>query len=429
MNLLLALRVASRYFRSRRRAGSPLFSVAGIAAGIMTLTAVLAVMNGFQLSFIEPILEARSYHLQVRGAGPEALALLRARPEVVAVTPFLDIQAIAAGTLPCVLRAVDPDPADAGFARAFAPGFDRPGSDRAGAGSVMLGSQLAARLGARHGDTVSFFAFAAGGRADVSPKELDLVVAGIFKTGYYDLDLNWAFTPLSTLSAADLAGESGGPGAAPALGLKIRRPAREAEVARELRRVLGPGAAVVGWRELNRLFFTALKTEKAMMMLLVGLVFVVVAVNIFHTLRRAVREREEEIAMLRAMGATGASVRAVFVIEGLLVGACGALVGNILGLLASYNVNEIFAAAELLTNRVVLPAAQALARPLFGAAGPAELSIFSPRVFYIDRVPARVLAGEALLGSGLAICCAVVAALAASRRAADVAPQDILRRV
>ncbi len=368
-----AWRVASRYFRSRRRVGSPLFSVAGIAAGIMTLTTVLAVMNGFQLSFIEPILEVRSYHLQVRGAGQAAADQLRRLHEVVAVSPFVDVQAIAGGSLPCTLRLVDPDPGDAGFAGAFAPALDRPGGRPAAAGSVILGSQLAARLGARPGDTVSFFAFAAGGQADVSPRELTLKVSGLFKTGYYDLDLNWAFAPLSTIGL--IAGQAA---VSPVLGVKVSRPAREAEVARQVRALLGPAVAVTGWREVNRLFFTALKTEKAMMMLLIGLVFVVVAVNIFHSLRRAVHEREEEIATLRAVGATGQTVRAVFVIEGLLIGAAGALVGNVLGLLMSYNVNEVFAAVELVLNRVILPVAEAVARPLLGGPPQGELLLFSP---------------------------------------------------
>jgi ABC-type lipoprotein release transport system permease subunit len=117
------------------------------------------------------------------------------------------------------------------------------------------------------------------------------------------------------------------------------------------------------------------------------------------------------------------------VIEGLLIGAAGALIGNILGLLVSYNVNELFRAAELVVNQVALPLAEAVARPLFPALAPAELAIFSPRVFYIDRVPARVLPAEALLGSGLAIACALIAALAASRSVAEVRPQEVLRRV
>jgi lipoprotein-releasing system permease protein len=414
-------RVALRYFASRRRLGSPFFSVAGIAAGIMTLTAVLGVMNGFQRSFIVPILEVRSYHLQVAGGGPEAAAQVRRVPGVTSVSRFVDIQTIAGGSVACVVRALDPDPADAGFVAAFGPGSETPAAG-ADAGTVYLGSQLAARLGARRGDVISFFAFAAAGRSDVAPRELELTVAGIFRTGYYDLDLNWALAPIAT---ADLV--SGQQGVT--LGVKLRRPADELEAARRIERALGPAVKVTGWSEVNRLFFTALKTEKAMMMLLIGLVFVVVAANIFHSLRRAVQEREEEIAMMRAIGATADDVRAVFALEGLLIGVCGALAGNALGLLAAYNVNEIFKGAELLVNGVVLPVVEALARPLFAGRGPAELAIFSPRVFYIDRVPAAVLLPEALFGSGVAIACALVAASAASRRAALVRPQEILRRV
>ena len=112
---------------------------------------------------------------------------------------------------------------------------------------------------------------------------------------------------------------------------------------------LGPDK-IESWRDYNRAFFGALRTEKTVMMLLIGLIFLVVGVNIFHSMRRAVAERTEDIAVLKAMGAGPDELGRVFVIDGLAIGAGGALVGLVVGLLIAVNVNEVFSLVEAVVN-------------------------------------------------------------------------------
>jgi len=150
-----------------------------------------------------------------------------------------------------------------------------------------------------------------------------------------------------------------------------------------------------------------------------------VGFNIFHTLRRAVRERYEEIGVLKALGASGASIRYIFILEGVLLGFFGALAGMVLGLLISMNINGVFAAAELTVN-TVLSAVSALAAPLSGYGGE-RFALFSPAYFYISEVPSRMLLHEAVLIAVFALASSAVAAAVASRRVADVKPAEILR--
>jgi lipoprotein-releasing system permease protein len=382
-------------------------------------------MNGFQLSFIDPILQVKSYHIQVHGSGvAEHAEAIRALPGVRAVVPFLDVQAIAEGDHSALVRAISFRAAslDQGFRESFSPEYALPDeSHLARPGDVVVGSQLASRLGVRVGDRFSIFAFSPSSWIELAPRSIQLRVSGLFKTGFYELDLNWAFVSLAT-AAQVVRGEE----LPVSLGIKLNSRRRDAAVAERIR-ALVPDAAVVTWRETNRVFFNALRTEKALMMLLVGLIFVVVGFNIFHSLRRAVYERREEIGLMRSLGASLATIRNVFILEGFLIGVFGNLLGMALGLVVASNVDAVFRGAELLVNRFLLPLLETLLRPLLGPVVLGGVSLFSPRVFYIDSVPSRVLLPESLLICGFALLCATVAAVIASRRIAALKPVEVMR--
>jgi lipoprotein-releasing system permease protein len=186
------------------------------------------------------------------------------------------------------------------------------------------------------------------------------------------------------------------------------------------------GWSIESWRRYNRSFFDALFMEKLMMMLLVGLIFVVVGFNVYHSLRRTVFEKMEEIALLKAVGVPPFEIQGIFVLEGLLIGLIGGAVGLLLGLLLSVNIDVVFAVVEAGVNGA-LAAGSAVLSPLVPMEGGGGFSIFSPMYFYLTSVPSRVLPREAFLVVFFALLACGGAAWAASRAVSRFRPAEVLR--
>ena len=415
MSLRFTVFAAFRHFRSGRRgsgAAATLFSVAGVTVGVATLTAVLGVMNGFQLGFIESILEVSSYHLQLEAPGggrleEQTLERLRRLAGVRAVVPFSETQLIAEGLYDprgCLLRGLPADVTSLDGAFGERLRMVDGDWDLSGPAQVVLGAELARYLGVGVGDAVTLLAL--GG--ELAPERRTYLVSGLFRSGYYEFDLGWGFARLSNREPVRY-------------GIKIRNRFRDREAVAEVRRLLEGGEyRLESWREFNRAFFGALRMEKLVMMVLIGLIFVVVAFNIYHGLRRAVRERFEEIGVLKALGATDWAVRSVFLTEGLLIGLAGSALGLALGLLASVNINAVFSAAEWLVN-----AAGALAARLAAPMGE-RFSLFSPAYFYLSEIPSRVLLPEACLVVLFALGSCGLAARFATEAVRNVSPMEVL---
>ena len=415
MSLRFTAFAAFRHFRSGRRgsgAAATLFSVAGVTVGVATLTAVLGVMNGFQLGFIESILEVSSYHLQLESPGggrleAQTLERLRRLAGVRAVVPFSETQLIAEGLYDprgCLLRGLPADVTalDGAFGERLR--IVDGDWDLSGPAQVVLGVELARYLGVGVGDAVTLLAL--GG--ELAPERRTYLVSGLFRSGYYEFDLGWGFARLSNREPVRY-------------GIKIRNRFRDREAVAEVRRLLEGGEyRLESWREFNRAFFGALRMEKLVMMVLIGLIFVVVGFNIYHGLRRAVRERFEEIGVLKALGASDWAVRSVFLTEGLFIGLAGSALGLALGLLASANINAVFSAAEWLVN-----AAGALAARLAAPMGE-RFSLFSPAYFYLSEIPSRVLLSEACLVVLFALGSCGLAARFAAEAVRNVSPMEVL---
>ena len=425
MKLRFVLTIALRYLRSGRKekkATFSLFSIAGISVGVMTLIVVMGVMNGFQLSFIRPALEVRSYHLQIQdGAGrtlPESVirAMERER-EIEAVVPFYEIQAIAGLKRSCIVRALHLEAADqdVGFVSSFDPELQVPGTAvLSEPDTVILGAELAAQLGLYRGDTVGM-AVIYGGVNVFAPVEKRLRIAGVFRTGFYDIDLNWAFVSLDTGRA--LGGER------LVYGVKLVNRYRDEVVVKRLQGMAALRSwSAESWREFNRVFFGALATEKSSMGLLIGLIFLVVGFNIYNALRRSVNERLEEIATLKAVGGSTSAVRGIFLLEGVIIGMVGSLIGTVLGLLLTTHVNGVFHFVERAANDWLFP----LVGGITGFTPP-PVAIFSPSVFYISGVPVHVYLHEVLLIGLFALGSASISAFFASRGVVGARPAVLLR--
>jgi lipoprotein-releasing system permease protein len=161
-------------------------------------------------------------------------------------------------------------------------------------------------------------------------------------------------------------------------------------------------------------------------MVLIGLIFVVVAGNIYQSLRRSVYERTEEIGVLKALGAAPDSIRLIFIFEGAFIGVAGAGLGLLLGFLVSGRINEIFTLAEGAAN-FFIDLVNTAVKPYFPGGGGREISLFSPAYFYLSEVPSRVLFREALMIYGFAVLSATLAAYFASRRISSIKPAEVLR--
>lgn len=233
-------------------------------------------------------------------------------------------------------------------------------------GGVVLGAELARALGVRVTDPIRLSHIPGGG---ARPREQELTVVGLFRTGYLDLDRNWAFVSMET-AARSLPSED-----PVVIGIKLRNRYEDARTAERIRTLYRESSTIVSWREYNRGIFGALRVEKTMMVLLIGLIFLVVAGNIYQLLRRSILERSEDIAILRALGAPPGSLRLVFLLEGALIGLIGTISGVATGLFISKNLNGIFAVLESVAR----------------VASQQGIRAFSPNYFYIQGVPSRIV--------------------------------------
>ncbi len=419
--------VARRYVRStksRSRITPARLSIGGIAVGVTALVTVIGVMNGFQLSFIENILSIHSFHLRIYGS-PDSRSLeeLRALPEVKSALPFKESQSLIQGGFgdyrSCVVRGVPSSIAEIDPDLLEKLNMVKGEMDLRGSGGIVIGSELARRLGLGLGDRVRIVAMSGSSFARLRPSNVEFQVRGLFQSGYYEFDSSFGFIHIDEIESIASKGTE------EVVGLKLENRYRDAEVAEKVSKILPKDMEVESWREYNQAFFGALRVEKLAMMLLIGLIFIVVAVNIKNSLERSVMEKRDEIAVLRAIGASGRMIRIVFISEGVVIGFLGAALGSIGGLLITEHINTIFALAERLVNGVLL-AGEYLLAPIAGNyAG--RFSIFSPAYFYIQEVPTRVLFPEFLTIFLFAVVSSTLAAYAASKRTSEIYIAEILR--
>jgi len=401
--------IAARWFRKGRETGPSLApSTAGIAVGVAALLCVIGVMNGFQMGFIDVVLDLDSYHVRVPSSAGTVEAILSAVPGVSAALPFVDVRTMAAnarGKAAAIRIKIVPD-----LALEMDPGLATRLEFRSGgfAGGLVIGSELSRQLDLRVGDTASVLAVSADEDEGIDARMVDLLVSGIYYSGYYDFDATLAF--IAESAAENLSG-----GELPVIGVKLDDRYDDA------RAIAGLAAAgIVGaesWRDYNRAFFGALRMEKSVMMMLVGLIFIVVGVNIFHSMRKAVYGRVEDIATMKALGANSAAIRRIFMLDGIAAGVGGAAIGLCVGLLVATNVNTVFSAIET---------AVAFLYGLLGGSG-SGFEFFSPDLFYIGDVPVRLSFTETLFITAAGALSAVAAARAASSRVSRIHPSEVLR--
>ncbi|MDR2510612.1 MAG: ABC transporter permease [Spirochaetaceae bacterium] len=425
--------VAARTFSGKRSksSASSILSIFEIGAGVLALTVIIAVMNGFQLGFIENILEISSYYVRVENVPVKNIASLvpeiKKVNEVTAVVPFVETQGIMSGAIEdghcaALLRGFPPgvEWEDAGMMNHLE--FVQGGFYIQQEDSILLGAELAARLNVEAGDSVTFISISnlipqAG--EDEADTGGEFIVRGIFRTEYYEYDASWGF--ISMERAALIEGNT----ETCTIGIKLKNRYHDIIAADAIKKITAgtPGAEVRLWRDFNKSFFNALRTEKLLMFVLVGLIFIVVALNIYQAQRRTVLERSEEIGLLRAVGAPDFSVRWVFALKGLIIGFSGATGGMILAILISTNIQAFFSFIEALVNTVT----HAVYIVSTGFLPEGDFAVFSRRIFYISEYTARLLLHEVLFIYFFAVISAFAATWRASGKISKIKPSEVLR--
>jgi len=443
--------VAARYVsRGRRNSPSPVFSVLGIATGVLALTVIIAVMNGFQMGFIESILEISSCHLRVDYPASygetELIENIRSLPDVLSVLPFHELNVLIRGrqtsSRGALIRGVPHNALELDRGLANRLEIESGFFDLESSGSVVLGAELARHLSVRTGDEVNLLSITGTIGEAAENSNQTYTVTGIFRSGFYEYDLGWGFINIDRAeellnAAGDMADEPP-VRKTPVLGIKLKNRWQDQKAISEIRDILaiqgipenseqaGEQTHVSSWRDYNRAFFGALRTEKLMMFILVGLIFIVVALNIFQAQRRTVLERREEIGLLRALGASDMAVRLIFVWDGFIIGFTGAGIGLALGLLVAFHIPVFFSMLETAVNFFISVINQIL--DLWGTAADAgEFSVFSPRIFYIKEIPSRVVPLEVLIIFLFGFFSALFAAWFASGKVSRTKPVEVLR--
>jgi len=428
--------IASRYLRAKRKQAVigviTGISIAGVAAGVASLIIALAINNGFRKDLQDRLLGATSHVNLLRTMGDgigewrPLIERLSKQPHVVAAAPIIYEQvliSIGSNARGAVLKGIIPqderrvsdllDSVKQGSAEALEPQPEpRPHENvpaaqappspdslaaveqrRSSMPPILLGTEMAGELGARVGSVV----LVTSPQGELTPfgmvpKYVRFRVAGIFDSGFYDYDSSWAFTRLADAQRLFSLGD-----VIQIIEFKLDDIYRAPQVGAELERAAGPGFMTTNWMKQNQPLFHALKLERLVTFITVGLIVFVAALNILISLVMMVMEKTRDIAVLMSMGTRKSQVRKIFVAQGALIGVIGTLIGLILGYLVSY------------------------------LGGRYHVFALAPEVYSIDYVPFAPRVMDGILVSIVAVGTSLVATIYPSWSATRILPAEALR--
>jgi lipoprotein-releasing system permease protein len=353
--------IALRYLREKRKqtlvSVISVLSVLGIAAGVMALVIALALSTGFKEDIQSKILGATpAVNLFRTDSSPmtnpeELIKKISELPQITGSAPAILKQVLIASSTSnqgAALKGVYPhletqvsdffsriiagNPRALDKRTASSPDNGPPPLD-----SIFIGKEMARSLGVGTGDTLKVF----NPMGKLTPfgmtvTERTLQVAGIFDSGLYDIDANWAYVNIDTARRLF----SIPPNSALLLQFKIDDLENAEAIADIIRERAGDGFITTTWIELNKPLFSALKLEKIALFITIGLIVFVASLNIVTTLIMMVLEKQGDIAILAAMGATADSLQRIFRFQGLIIGFVGTIIGDILGVTVSWFLNH-----------------------------------------------------------------------------------------
>jgi lipoprotein-releasing system permease protein len=387
-------------------------SMVGIALGVAALIIVLSVMNGFQTQVRDRMLSVLPHiELYVSGAQPQqALEIWQdiaaqagQNPHVRGSAPFVAAQAmiVRGQSLSGVqIRGIDPQRETdvSNLARQMVSG-DLAALKPQSFG-IVLGDQLASKLGVGIGDTVLVLAPQGSiSPAGFTPRMRQFTVTGLYSSGYYEYDIALAFVNVD--DAARVFRDNSGSG----VRLRIDDMQKAPQVARQLRTELPGYVYAQDWTQNNRTWFAAVQTEKRMMFLILALIVAVAAFNLLSSLVMAVKDKQSDIAILRTLGAGPSEVARIFLVQGALIGVVGTLLGVGLGMLVAYNIDVIVPFIERMLGVQFLP----------------------QQIYFISELPSNPQLSDIVIIACTSLVLSLLATVYPSWRASSLQPAEVLR--
>jgi lipoprotein-releasing system permease protein len=416
------LLIGLRYLRAKRKSTFisiiTFISTAGVALGVMALIVVLAVMTGFEEDLKEKILGTNAHVVVLKNGGEieeyaGVMDKLKRMPGVVAATPFVYSQVMlttGSNVSGVVLRGIEPtsDAQVTNLKKSLVSGrltdLEKPtstGTEGAALPGVILGKELAKNLNLFVGDPVNVVSPLGNITPfGMAPKMKRFRVVGLFNTGMFEYDSTLAYVGLHEAQQFLSLGA-----AVTGIQLKVADVYHADGIAREINRAFGYEYFARDWMRMNKNILFALKTEKVVMFIILTLIVLVAAFGIASTLFMVVMEKTKDIAILKSMGATNRSIMKIFVLEGLIIGVAGTVVGVLSGLLVALNLETIVAFVQKVTG----------------------FELFSRDVYYLDHFPSQVVPGDVLLISLTAVLISFIATLYPSWQGSRLPPAEALR--
>ena len=381
----------------------------GIALGVAALIIVLSVMNGFQKEIrarilgITPHLQVTSESGQVNAWQP-VLDIVKAHPEVQSASPYINGQGMLSqeeNVQGVMVRGILPDGEDklTGLSGKMKSG--KLTELRAGEFGIVLGSDLAHALGVRVGGTVLLIT--PQGQitpAGMIPRLKQFHVVGIFEVGMSPYDNALALIHLSDAQKLYRMGE-----AVSGISARLKDLDRAQRVSMELEGQLPNYLYATDWTRQNANYFRAVQMEKKMMFIILSLIVAVAAFNIVSTLVMAVTDKQADIAILRTLGASPASIMKIFMVQGVLIGLVGAMIGVVSGVIIALNIGTIVPFIE----------------HVFG------VQFLAKDVYFITDLPSDLQQSDVIVVAVFSFAISLVATLYPSWRASKIQPAEALR--
>ncbi len=414
------LLIGLRYLKAKRRSTFisiiTFISTAGVTLGVMALIVVLAVMTGFEEDLKEKILGTNAHIVVIRNGAPmeeyrAVIEKLKGFKGVQAATPFIYNQVMLSSgknVSGVVLRGIDVA-SDKQVTRLSSsivegnideldPKMERGADTTPG---LMVGKELAKHLNLFLGDKVNVISPMGNiTPLGMMPRMKPFRVTGIFNTGMFEYDSTLAYVSLNQAQRFFDLGDT-----VTGIQLKVEDVYHTDELARSINREMGVNFYARDWMQMNKNILFALKTEKIVMFIILTLIVLVAAFGIASTLFMVVMEKNRDIAILKSMGATAASIMKIFVLEGLIIGIIGTLLGVVSGLLLALNLEHVINVIQKITGQ----------------------NFFSKDIYYLDHFPSLVVPSDVLLISVTAILISFLATLYPAWQASRMLPAEALR--